>query len=202
MNKLILIGGGGHCKSCIDVIELENKFEIVGILDKKEKIGQKVLGYEIIGTDEDIEKFAKEGFSKEDLYFLITLGQIETADLRIKIFEKLKSLEAIYLKAKIATIISPLSHVSAHAEVQEGTIVLHHALINSDAKVGKNCIINSKALIEHDAIVENHCHISTGAIINGSATIGEKSFVGSNSTIIHGAKIPQNSFIKAGSITK
>lgn len=197
MNKLILIGGGGHCKSCIDVIELENKFEIVGILDKKDKLGQKVLGYEIIGTDEDIEKYAKE-----DLYFLITLGQIETADLRIKIFEKLKSLEVISLNAKIATVISPLSHVSAHAEVQEGTIVLHHALINSDAKVGKNCIINSKALIEHDAIIENHCHISTGAIVNGSAIIGEKSFVGSNSTIIHGAKISQNSFIKAGSIAK
>ena len=26
--KLILIGGGGHCAACIDVIEQENKFEI------------------------------------------------------------------------------------------------------------------------------------------------------------------------------
>lgn len=191
-DKLILIGGGGHCKSCIDVIELENNFEIIGILDVKEKIGQKVLGYEIIGTDEDIEKYAKEKF-----YFLITLGQIGTVDLRINIFKKLE-----LLGAKIATIISPLAYVSKHSEVQVGTIVLHHALVNAKVLIGKNCIINSKALIEHDVIIEDYCHISTGAIVNGNTIVSEKSFVGSNSTIVHGVKIPKNSFIKAGSLMK
>ena len=34
--KIILIGGGGHCKSVIDVIEEENKYIIAGIVDKKE----------------------------------------------------------------------------------------------------------------------------------------------------------------------
>lgn len=192
MNKLVLIGGGGHCKSCIDVIEIENKFEIVGILDIKEKVGQKVLGYEIIGDDEDIEKYSKEGY-----FFLITLGQIKTPDLRVKIFETLKS-----MNAKIATVISPLAYVSKHAEIAEGTIIMHHALVNADSKIGQNCIINSKALIEHDTVIENHCHISTGAIVNGNVSISEKSFVGSNSTIVHGAKVTENSFIKAGSLVK
>jgi len=191
-DKLILIGGGGHAKSCIDVIELEKKFEIMGILDLKERIGQKVLGYEIIGTDEEIEKYSEKGIS-----FLITLGQIETADLRTKIFEKLEE-----IGAKIATVISPIAYVSGHSEIQAGTIVLHNALVNSNAKIGKNCIINSKALIEHDAIIEDYCHISTGSIINGGAVIGANSFVGSNSTVINGVKVPVKSFIKAGSIIK
>ena len=39
MKELILIGGGGgHCRSCIDVIEQEQKFKIAGIIDKKEFI--------------------------------------------------------------------------------------------------------------------------------------------------------------------
>ncbi|NCC11311.1 MAG: acetyltransferase, partial [Bacteroidia bacterium] len=50
--KLLLIGGGGHCRSVIDVIEQENRFEIAGIIDKKELMGQEVLGYKIIGCDE------------------------------------------------------------------------------------------------------------------------------------------------------
>ncbi len=70
-NELILIGGGGHCKSCIDVIEQSGQYKIAGILDKRENIGQTVLGYEIIGEDEQIESLAKKGF-----IFLITLGQI------------------------------------------------------------------------------------------------------------------------------
>lgn len=35
--KIILIGVGGHCKSVIDVIEAENKFDIAGIIDVKKK---------------------------------------------------------------------------------------------------------------------------------------------------------------------
>ena len=34
--KIVLIGGGGHCHSVIDVIEQENKYEIIGIIDTKE----------------------------------------------------------------------------------------------------------------------------------------------------------------------
>ncbi len=30
------MGGGGHCKSCIDVIEQEGKYKIAGIVDAKE----------------------------------------------------------------------------------------------------------------------------------------------------------------------
>ncbi len=38
MNKqnVILIGGGGHCKYSIDVIEQERRFSIVGIIDMPE----------------------------------------------------------------------------------------------------------------------------------------------------------------------
>ncbi len=32
--KILLIGGG-HAKSVIDVIEQENRYEIIGIVDKK-----------------------------------------------------------------------------------------------------------------------------------------------------------------------
>lgn len=192
MDKLVLIGGGGHCKSCIDVIELENKFEIETILDVREKVGQLVLGRRIIGTDTLIQSFVDDGF-----YFLITLGQIKSADLRVKLYNDLKS-----KGAKIATVISPLSHVSKYAKIGEGTIVMHEAIVNADAKIGNNCIINTKSLVEHDAVIENHCHIATAAVVNGEAIIGEKSFVGSNATVVNGAKLEANSFTKAGSLAK
>ena len=33
MDKLLLIGAGGHCQSCIEVIEQNNKYLIAGIVD-------------------------------------------------------------------------------------------------------------------------------------------------------------------------
>ena len=53
-NKIILIGGGGHCKSCIEVIESKGDFVIAGIIDVKEKIGTSLLGYPVIGCDDDL----------------------------------------------------------------------------------------------------------------------------------------------------
>ena len=71
--EIILVGGGGHCKSCIDVIEAENKFKVLGIVDLKDRVDQTVLGYKICWTDNDLE-----GLSKDYNHFLITLGQIIT----------------------------------------------------------------------------------------------------------------------------
>lgn len=190
--KIILIGGGGHAKSCIDVLEQENEFEIIGILDIKERIGQKVLGYQIIGTDDDIKKFAKENYT-----FLITLGQLDSAKPRIEIYNKL-----IEANAKIATVISPFAYVSKHATIGRGTIIMHGSIVNADACIGENCIINTKSLIEHDAKVASHCHISTGAIINGGVNIGTESFIGSNSVSKQYSTIEKNNFIKAGSVIK
>ena len=55
MENILLIGGGGHCKSVIDVIELENKFTVAGIIDKKELLGVDILGHKVIGCDDDLE---------------------------------------------------------------------------------------------------------------------------------------------------
>jgi len=188
--KIVLIGGGGHCRSVIDVIEQENKYEIIGIVDTKENVGKKVLDYEIIGCDDDLENIFLSCKNA-----CITVGHIKSNELRIKLFNLAKE-----IGFKLPIVISPLAYVSKYAKVDEGTVVMHQALINANVKTGKNCIINSKALIEHDATIEEHCHISTGAIINGGVKVKANSFIGSNSVVKEYISI--EGFIKAGSIVK
>jgi sugar O-acyltransferase (sialic acid O-acetyltransferase NeuD family) len=191
LKKLILIGGGGHCKSCIDVIEQTGQYEIIGILDKQ-RLWQFVLGYKIIGTDDCIESLVTDGYQ-----FLVTIGQIKSPKLKESLFNKLK-----ICNANIATIISPRAYVSKYARVDEGTIIMHDVLVNANAQIGKNCIINTKALIEHDAIIGDHCHISTAAIINGGTEIKHGSFFGSNATSKDNVTSPEVDFIKAGAVYK
>lgn len=192
MKRIILIGGGGHCKSCIDVIEQSNDYSIVGIIDMPNLVGQKILGYEIIGSDEDIIDLQSETDE-----FLITIGQIGLPKRRKDIYKLLEENDC-----NIATIISPLAYVSKHATIGKGSIIMHQALINANAEVGTNCIINSKSLIEHDAKVGNHCHIATASTINGNTILGDDSFWGSNAVNKEGASFPKESFIKANSTVK
>jgi sugar O-acyltransferase (sialic acid O-acetyltransferase NeuD family) len=188
--KLILVGGGGHCKSCIDVIELEAKYDIVGILDLPEKKGEKILGYEIIGSDNDYEKYIQEGCE-----FLITVGQIKSAIIRKIIFEKLN-----ILSAKIATVISPRAYISQYAVLGTGTIAMHNVFVNAGVNIGANCILNSNCNIEHDVVIGNHCHISTGAFVNGDCKIGNEVFIGSNGTISSQVNVGDNVVIGAGTL--
>lgn len=192
MEKILLVGGGGHCRSVIDVIEQENRFQIAGIIDKRELLGSKVLNYEVIGCDNDLEML-----SKTYKYALVTVGQIRSSELRVKLFTMLKE-----LGFTLPTVISPRSYVSKYAEIGEGTVIMHDALINASVKIGTNCIINTKALIEHDSIIEANSHISTGAIINGGVKVEANCFVGSGATTKEAIIIKKNSFIKVGSVVK
>jgi len=190
VKKILLIGGGGHCKSVIDIIEQEGQFKVVGIIDKAELFGTTVLGYPVIGEDSDLESL-----SKKYTYALITIGQIISPEPRKKLFDIVK--KAGYI---LPSIISPRAYVSRHASIGDGTVVMHDALINANAIIGNNCIINSKALIEHDSKISAHCHISTSVTINGGVTVGSGCFIGSGTTTKESIVIKKNSFIKAGSL--
>lgn len=188
--KIILIGGGGHCKSVIDVIEQEGKWGIFGIVDTKENIGRKVFDYEIIGCDDDLEKIFQSCKNA-----IVCLGHIKSNALRVKLFEKLK-----HIGFNLPVIISPHAYVSKYAHVKEGTIIMHHAFVNAGVSIGKNCIINTKALIEHDTNIEDNCHISTASVLNGGVVVKENTFFGSNATTREYIEV--QGFIKAGSLVK
>lgn len=192
--RLILIGAGGHARSCIDVIEQQGCFEIAGLVGLPEQKEAQHLdyGYDLIGVDSELFKLAKIY-----QYALITVGQIQSSENRIRLYQ-----QAVRLGFQFPSIIAPTAYVSSHSTIGAGTIVMHGAIVNAGATVGINSIINSRSLIEHDASVKDHCHISTGAILNGGATVGAGSFIGSASVIKHGVSIGRGCFVGMGADVK
>lgn len=189
--SLILIGGGGHCKSVIEVAESAG-YEIKGILDMPDEVGKEVLpGHKIIGTDDEIPQYV------EECDFIITVGFIKNPAIRIKLYNKVKA-----AGGRLATIIASTAHVSKYAELGEGTVIMHHAFVNAGAKIGDNCIINTFVNIEHDVEVGNQCHISTGTMVNGECKIGENCFIGSQSVCANCIEIASDIIVGAGSVVR
>jgi sugar O-acyltransferase (sialic acid O-acetyltransferase NeuD family) len=185
---LLLIGAGGHAKSCIDVIEQENKFKIIGLVGSPNEVGTHVLGYEVLGTDDTLFEYLNL-----TNFALIAVGQIGVNEIRSRLFSKIVNIGFVS-----PIVISPMAYVSPHASIGNGTVVMHHATINSGAEIGDNCIINSNVLIEHDVVVEDDCHIATSATINGGSTVGRFSFIGSGTTIRESTTIGHSCFIGMG----
>lgn len=185
---LLLLGCGGHARSCIDVIERESRFRIVGLVGQVHEVDKEVLGYPVLGSDEDIDRLGQLA-----RHALVTVGQIKSPDLRKGLFEMLTA-----GGWSLPTIISPFAHVSANATIGAGTVVMHGAIVNAGARIGHNCIVNSRALIEHDCNVGDHCHIATGAILNGEVSVGNASFIGSGTVVRQRTIIGYNCVIGMG----
>lgn len=192
MDEIILVGSGGHARSCIDVIELTGLHKIAGLVEKNNTDCQENLNYPIIGTDDDLPDLRK----KYEIA-IVTVGQIKSAKTRIQLFDLLTNLEY-----KLPVIVSPRSYVSQYSKVGAGTIIMHDVIVNTNSEIGRNCIINNKVLIEHDTNVGDHCHISTGAILNGGVSIGSESFIGSGVITKQSVSIGNNCVIGAGSVIK
>lgn len=190
MTKLpiLLVGAGGHARACIDVIELERRFTVAGLVGLPDEVGTRILGYPVLGTDADLPTLL--GMYT---YALVTVGQIKTPELRMRLFDLLER-----NGCDLPVIVSLGAYVSPRATVGAGTIVMHGAVVNAGAVVGRNCIINSQSLVEHDAVIADHCHIATAAAINSGVHIGAGTFIGSNSSVRQSINIGERCLIGMG----
>lgn len=190
LKPLILVGGGGHCKSVIEAAESAG-YNILGVLDTPENVGKQVLAYSVIGTDDDIPKYVDKA------EFIITVGFIMNPAIRVRIYNRIKE-----AGGRLATIVASTARVSKYASVGEGTVVMHQAFVNAGAQIGENCIINTFCNIEHDAHVGDQCHISTGTMVNGDCKVGERVFVGSQSVLANGITIGDDIIVGAASFVR
>jgi sugar O-acyltransferase (sialic acid O-acetyltransferase NeuD family) len=185
---IVLVGAGGHAQSCIDVIEQQDVYRIIGLVGMPHEVGRSVLGYPVVGTDDELPALARDCSRA-----LVSVGHIRSADLRMRLYRSILS-----LGFKLPTIVSPRAYVSRHATLGAATIVMHDALINAGAIIGLNCIINSRSLIEHGTLVRDHCHIATRAVLNGDVEIGEGSFIGSGSLVKDGVSLGDRCIVGMG----
>lgn len=190
MKKIVLIGGGGHCKVIIDIIKNIREYDIVGITEKKID-ADKVLDVPIIGDDNVLKNTYKSGVE----YAFISLGAIDNVKLREKLYKKVKN-----IGFKVPKLIHKSAVVSPYAKIGEGTCVMAGAVINAGVKVGNNSIINTGSIIEHDCIIGDNVQISPGAILAGNIKVKNNSLIGMGSNIIQGVTIGENVTIGAGAV--
>lgn len=188
--KLVLIGGGGHCKSVLDAALSMKRFEEIVITDAAPLEDLPVLGCRIVGNDSKLPELIKQGFE----YAFITVGSIQNAWLRIKLAERAKDLGFHF-----PVIIDPSARISDYANIGEGTFIGKNAVLNAEVQVGRHCIINTGAILEHESSVGDYSHVSVGAIVCGDSHIGNGSFIGAGTTIIQGLRVGNKAIIGANS---
>jgi sugar O-acyltransferase (sialic acid O-acetyltransferase NeuD family) len=180
--SLVLLGGGGHCKSVLDSILRGNEYSDIVITDNNLAAGTKIYGCKVVGTDAFLPDLREKGYKNA----FITVGSINNTSVGVRM--KLANL-ASSLGFSFPTIVDPSAIVSKHARIAAGTYIGKNAVINADAVIGTQCIINTGAIVEHECQIGDFTHVSVGAILCGNVKVGRESFIGAGATVIQGIHI-------------
>lgn len=191
MEKLVLIGGGGHCKSVLDSAIRSKKYKEIVITDPSLPAGTSILGCSVVGNDSILPDLITDGFTSA----FITVGSITETEIRKKLMTMIGT-----LGFELVTIIDPSAIISEYSTIGGGSFVGKGVIVNADVNIGENCILNSGCIIEHDCFVDSFSHISVGTVLCGNVRIGKESFIGAGSTVIQGKRIGNNSIVGANSV--
>lgn len=190
-SSLLLIGGGGHCKSVLDSLLELNAYDRIGIIDKKDHIGDTIMGVSVIGCDDDLPNLLNVGYK----YAFVTLGSIGKAYQRVKLFELLTN-----LGYEIPNILDQSSKVSSFAKIGKGVFIGKKCIVNTGVSIGDGSILNTGSIVEHDCHIGSFVHISPGAVLGGEVVVRDNTHIGLNTSIRQNIQVGAESIIGMGSV--
>jgi sugar O-acyltransferase (sialic acid O-acetyltransferase NeuD family) len=191
INNIIVIGGGGHAKVVISIINKLENWQCLGYTDNLNS--GKILNAPYLGNDGVIEQWIEKGIHACALGIGFPLK--ETNDFRLKIINNI-----IQKGATFVTLISPHAIINENVNINSGAVVMDGVVINTGSRIGDYSVINTQAVVEHECNIGNHTHIAPGVVISGEVSVGNYCYIGSGAVINNGITIHENVLIGSGSV--
>jgi UDP-perosamine 4-acetyltransferase len=188
MDAIVVIGGGGHAKVVISILQKLKNCRILGYTDLKDN--GPLLGVPYLGTDDQLPAPAAE---PRTLNAALAIGQVGLGKTRCELWVRVQPAAVSF-----PLIVSPCAVVNAGVSGGEGAVVMDGAVINTGASIGRGAIVNTNSTVEHDVVLEDWVHVAPGATICGGVTVGRFSMVGAGATVIEGRKIAAGCIVGAG----
>jgi sugar O-acyltransferase (sialic acid O-acetyltransferase NeuD family) len=178
--RLVIYGGGGHAKMCIDILKRQMGWRIEGIVDSTLEPGSMVLGVPVLGGEELLQTLPAQGVR----HAVLGVGAATQHPIRTTLFRKLKA-----HGFELPNIIHPTAVIEPSAQLGEGNQVMAQAYIGSDARIGSNCIINALSVVSHDSQLADNVHLAPASVLAGGVHIGSDTLIGMNTSIYMKVKI-------------
>jgi sugar O-acyltransferase (sialic acid O-acetyltransferase NeuD family) len=189
MERIVVIGGGGHAKVLISVLK-GTPWDVVGYTDPQDR--GPLLGVPHLGDDPILaELLSTRGIQ----HAIIGLGKIDVSSTRMRLQGQIESLGYAF-----PVVVSPQAVVNESVQLGSGTVALDGVVITSGTVAGRCCILNTNSTIEHDCRLGDNVHVASGATVSGGVTVGDDSLIGAGATIVQSVTIGHGCLIGAGAV--
>lgn len=183
--KLVLVGGGGHARSLLAVID--DDIPVAGYADVQPCAD---LDIPYLGTDS--ECIALLDADEYEVALTVVSGRDCSLAMRGRLIQ-------LYHAFDMPLIIAPTAIV-AGCRIGPGSQLMHRAVVNAGTEIGRCCIVNTGAVVEHDCRIGTNVFIGPGAVICGGVEIGDNCYIGANATVRPGARICAGAVIGMGAV--
>ena len=191
MKKIILIGGGTHVQYSIDIIQQENKYQILGIIDDNIDVGIELFGFPVLGSKEDLLKITSE--------YSVHAGIITIGDnwIRKNIMDYISNILPSF---EWVNAIHPSVIIGRDVKIGVGVIVMAGVIFNPGAFIGDFTFYATGCQIEHDCEIGDFASVSAGSVLGGVVKIGKYSAITMNVTIFDRLSIGSNTVVGSASL--
>lgn len=191
MKNVVLIGGGNQAHYCIDIIEREGKYNIVGIIDSVQEIGSIRFGYPVLGRQTDIDELAE--------VYNIDCGVITIGDnwsrylVYSDIIKRMPNFEFV-------NAIHPSVIIGNGVNIGYGVVAMAGVIFNPKASIGNFTFFATGAQVEHDCVIDDYSSISAGSLTGGHVHMGKFAALTLGVVVLDRLSIGENTVVGAGSV--
>lgn len=185
MKPVILIGGGGHARSIVEM--LQGSVVLAGYADREPS---PLMPVPYLGSDADI--MARYSPEDVDIHLAIGFGAGCSVLHRRQISDR-------YAAYTQATLTAPSAWISPSVEIGAGSTVMARTVVNR-SRLGRNVVVNTAAVIEHDCRIADNSFVGPGAILCGEVELGEDVFIGAGAIVRQGLSICAGTVVGMGAV--
>ncbi len=190
MQDILVVGGGGHGKVVIDIVEKENRYRVAGLLDSRLRPGERVLGYEVVGSDAEVElAYRRSGVAG----LVVAVGDNWARSRAVE------SIKRCLPDVVLVNCVHPSAQLARSVSLGVGNVIMAGCVINSGARVGDCCILNTNCSVDHDCVIGDFASFGPSACAGGNVEVGPFTAVCLGANIIHKRSVGSHTVVGAGS---
>lgn len=171
-NDIAIIGAGAHAQE-IEIIALENGFNVVGLFSK---------------DDEYLEKYI-------DVPYLLGIGN---PNMREKIDKKFIEMGAV----SASPLIAKNCILGKNISLSDGVIVMFSCVLTYDIILGRHTHVNIGSTISHNCRIGNWTSLSPNCHLAGNVSLSDRVFLGIGVNALPYTEVSNDCIIGGGALIK
>lgn len=178
MNRIVILGAGGHGRVAADIAEL-CCYDDIQFLDDADIPGT-------AGRIADHMRYAEEAD------FFVAVGN----NIVRHNFQQMLQRNG----CNVVSLIHPDAVLGSNVGIGTGTVIMAGVIVNAGAVIGNGVILNTSCSVDHDCRIGDFSHVSVGAHLAGTVTLGNRVFIGAGATVINNITVTDECIVGAGAV--